>query len=149
VRTFKESGLRQNKNPDRAGIFRSTLQSQEAPHWTRRDATVIATLPNLPAEVIDAYSRNLSSESIKTAQAPVSPLVFVCVPTARRHTCKTMKSLSFGEMRTASGRPIGGQRRSVYRTFKLPHNGWRVLGSDLNRSESRCGAPVPRAFHPD
>src|SRR5262249_29353552 len=64
------------------------------------DATVIATLPNPPAEIIDAYSRKLSSESMKTAQAPVSPLVFVCVPAARRHTCKTLKgSLSFGAMR--------------------------------------------------
>src|SRR5262252_8006911 len=34
------------------------------------DATVIATLPNPPAEIIDAYSRKLSSESMKTAQAP-------------------------------------------------------------------------------
>jgi hypothetical protein len=51
------------------------------------DAAVIATLPNPPAEITDAHSRKLSSESMKTAQAPVSPLVFVCVPTARRHTC--------------------------------------------------------------
>src|SRR5215467_13773419 len=64
------------------------------------DAKVIATLPNPPAEIIDAYSRKLSSESMKTAQAPVSPLVFVCVPTVRRHMCKTLKGLlSFGAMR--------------------------------------------------
>src|SRR5215472_3023585 len=68
------------------------------PNGRDGDATVIATLPNPPAEIIDAYSRKLST-SMTTAQAPVSPLVFVCVPTARRHTCKTMKgSLSFGAM---------------------------------------------------
>src|SRR5262249_17655497 len=95
ARTFKEGGLRQNKNPDRAGIFCPTLQAHEASH-----ATVIATLPNPPAEIIDAYSWKLSSESMKTAQAPVSPVVFVCVPTARRRTCKTLKGLlSFGAMR--------------------------------------------------
>jgi hypothetical protein len=33
ARTFKEGGLRQNKNSDRAGIFCPTLQSH--PHWTR------------------------------------------------------------------------------------------------------------------
>ena len=88
------------KNPDRAGIFCPTLQSHEASIGRGSDATVIATLPNPPAEVADAHSRKLSSESIRTAQAPDSPLVFVCVPTARRHTCKTLKgSLSFGEMR--------------------------------------------------
>src|SRR5215813_7315388 len=70
ARTFKEGGLRQNKNPDRAGIFCPTLQSHEA-FGRGGDATVIATLPNPPAEIVDAYSRKLSSESMKTAQAPV------------------------------------------------------------------------------
>ena len=100
ARTFKEGRLRQNKSPDRAGISCPTLQSHEASIGRGSDATVIATLPNPPAEVADAHSRKLSSESIRTAQAPDSPLVFVCVPTARRHTCKTLRgSLSFGEMR--------------------------------------------------
>ena len=35
-RTFKEGGLRQDKIPDRAGIFCPTLQPREASHWTRR-----------------------------------------------------------------------------------------------------------------
>jgi len=35
------------------------------------DAAVITTLPNPPAEIINAYSRKLSSE-MKTTQAPVS-----------------------------------------------------------------------------
>src|SRR5215831_3567226 len=35
-----------------------------------------------------------------------------------------------------------GCRRSVYRKLSLPRGGWKVLGADLNCSESRrCPAP--------
>src|SRR5262245_58337480 len=94
------------------------------------DATVIATLPNPPAEVTDAYSRKLSSESMRAAQAPDSPLVFVCVPTARRHTCKTLKgSLSFGAMRNvrAVNCSAFGSHAWFRRLWKLSHAGWSKL----------------------
>jgi hypothetical protein len=93
-------GLGKIKIPTAREFFVRRYSLMKHPIGRSGDATLIATLPNPAAEVIDAYSRKLSSESMRTAQVPVSPLVFVCVPTARRHTCKTLKgSLSFGAMR--------------------------------------------------
>src|SRR5262245_45371981 len=104
------------------------------------DATVIATLPNPPAEIIDAYSRKLSSESMKTAQAPVSPLVFVCVPAARRHTCKTLKgSLSFWRNAQRARSELLGIWfvRLVSRLSTLSHAGWFKLGAPARPSAER------------
>lgn len=100
MRTFKEVACGKIKIPTEREYFVRRYSLMRHPIGRGGDATVIATLPNPPAEIIDAYSRKLSSESMKTAQTPVSLLVFVCVPTARRHTCKTLKGLlSFGAMR--------------------------------------------------
>ena len=97
---LKEVACGKIKVPTAREFFVRRYTLMRHPNGRDGDATVIATLPNPPAEIIDAYSRKLSSGSMKTAQAPVSPLVFVCVPTARRHTCKTLKgSLSLGAMR--------------------------------------------------
>jgi len=42
-----------------------------------------------------------------------------------------------------------GRRRSAYRTLSLPQKGRRVLGLNLNRSESTWGLPTPLCFQPN
>ena len=59
------------KNSDGAGIFCPTFQSYAASDWTTRDAGITGTLPNPPAEIVDTYSRKLSSEVDHDRQAPV------------------------------------------------------------------------------
>src|SRR5262249_61291099 len=65
ARTFKEGRLRQNKSPDRAGFFVRRYSLMKHPIGRGGDATVIATLPHSPAEIIDAYSQKLSRQSLK------------------------------------------------------------------------------------
>src|SRR5215472_13952411 len=91
ARTLKRVACGKIKVPTEREFFVRRYGLMRHPIGRGADATVIATLPNPPAEIIDAHSRKLSSEPMKTAQAPVSPLVFVCVPTARRHMYKTLK----------------------------------------------------------
>src|SRR5262245_66407495 len=88
ARTFKEEvACGKIKIPTEREFFVRRYSLMRHPIGWGGDATVIATLPNPPAEIIDAYSRKLSSE----VEAPVSPRL--CIRTARRHTCKTLKGL--------------------------------------------------------
>ena len=98
------------------------------------DATVIATLPNPPAEVIDAYSRKLSSEPMKTTAR-------LCMRSNRKEA----------HMQDADGFAViwrNAQRarsellgiwfvRLVSRLSTLSHAGWFKLGAPARPSAER------------
>src|SRR5215813_7700455 len=71
ARTFKEEvACGKIKVPTEREFFVRRYSPMRHPIGRGGDATVIATLPNPPAEIIDAYSRKLSSESMKPLKLP-------------------------------------------------------------------------------
>src|SRR5215831_9704514 len=140
ARTLKRVACGKIKVPTEREFFVRRYSLMRHPIGRGGDATVIATLPNPPAEIIDAYSRKLSSESMKNRSSSRFT-ARLCIRSNRKEA-HVQDAEGFAVIwrnaQRARSELLGSWLvRLVSRLSTLSHEDWFKLGAPVLRSAKR------------